>query len=268
MKKVLICICLVLMGMVLLTGCGGAADQGTKSSTADDLQVIKDRGVVRIGVKVDVPKFGYKNPETGKVEGFEIDIAKALAKKIIGDENKVEMQGVTGKTRGALLDNGDIDYVVATATVTDERKKSYNFSDTYYTDGIGFLVKKDTGIKTFKDLDGKKIGVTQGTTTRKDLQQEAEKQGIKLSFLEFSAFPEVLSALMAGRVDCFSVDGAILAGFVDDSTVLLDERYSPQNYGVMSKKSNTALAKLISETISEMKSSGEIDKLQNKWGLK
>ena len=106
-------------------------------------KAIKDRDVLKVGVKVDVPKFGYKNAETGKIEGFEIDLAKQVAKKILGDENKVEFQGVTAKTRGPLLDNGEVDMDVATFTITEERKKSYNFSDPYLKDGVGLLVKKE-----------------------------------------------------------------------------------------------------------------------------
>ena len=126
---------------IMMTGCAGAQSTSTSSnssstgsSEAKEIQAIKDRGVLKVGVKVDVPKYGYKNPQTGQVEGLEIDISKAVAKKILGDENKVEFQGVTAKTRGPLLDNGEIDMVAATFTITDERKKSYNFSDPYIKD--------------------------------------------------------------------------------------------------------------------------------------
>ena len=270
-KAVLSSLAVALMGMMMLTGCGSSVaaekDSG-KTGGAPELQAIKDRGVVRVGVKIDVPKFGYKDPQSGSIEGFEIDIAKALAKKVIGDEKKVELKGVNAKTRAALVDNGELDFVVATVTVTEERKKGYNFSDIYYTDGIGFLVKKDAGIQSFKDFNGKRIGVSQGSTTRKELQAEADKQGIKVSFLEFGTFPEVKAALEAGRVDGFSVDTAILAGYLDESTMLLKERYSPQPYAVMSKKSNEALAKEISSSVDAMKKSGELDKMLEKWGLK
>ncbi|MCX7708936.1 MAG: transporter substrate-binding domain-containing protein [Clostridia bacterium] len=258
----------LLSTIVVLSGCSGGQKAPAAAKLAPEIQAIKDRGVLKVGTKVDVPKFGYKDPKSGKIEGFEVDIAKAIAKKILGDENKVDLQGVTAKTRGPLLDNGEIDIVAATFTITDERKKSYNFSDPYFTDGIGLLVKKESGIKSLKDLNGKKIGVAQSATTKKAIQEEADKQGIKLSFLEFGTYPEIKSALDAGRVDCFSVDTAILYGYLDDKTELLLDRFSPQTYGIASKKSNEALAKLINDTINELKSNGEIDKLKSKWGLK
>jgi putative glutamine transport system substrate-binding protein len=125
---------------------------------------------------VDVPNFGYKNITTGEIEGFEIDLSKAVAKKIFGDENKVAFTGVTAKTRGPLLDTGELDMVAATFTVTDERRKTWDFSTIYYTDAVGVMVKKASGITKFADLNGKTVGVAQSSTTRKSLQAEADKQ--------------------------------------------------------------------------------------------
>ncbi|HWR30862.1 MAG TPA: transporter substrate-binding domain-containing protein [Negativicutes bacterium] len=257
---------------LLAAGCGGTTpapkSEVSKDAVPADIKAIKDRGVFKAGVKVDVPKFGYKDAKTGKIDGFEIDLVKAIAKKILGDENKIDIQGVVAKTRGPLLDNGDVDAVIATFTITEERKKSYNFSDPYYTDGVALMVKKASGAKSLKDLDGKKIGVSQSTTTKKALQTELDKLGIKASFLEFGTYAEVKAALDSGRVDCYSIDAAILFGYLDDSVVILPDRYSPQEYGAATKKSNTALAKLINDTLNDMKKSGEIDKLLQKWGLK
>lgn len=275
MKKIsTIVACAVLSISILLTGCGAKDNSKSASTTTEsksdaaDIQAIKDRGVLKAGVKVDVPKFGYKDPKTSKIEGFEVDLIKAVAKKTLGDENKVELQAVTAKTRGPLLDSGEVDLIGATFTITEERKKSYNFSDPYFTDGVALMVKKASGIKSLKDLNGKKIGVSQSSTTKKALEPEAKSQGINVSFLEFGTYPEIKAALDAGRVDCFSVDGAILNGYLDDSTVILEDRYSPQEYGLASKKGNDALAKVINDTINEMKQSGELDKLIEKWGIK
>ncbi|TDT62736.1 transporter substrate-binding domain-containing protein [Fonticella tunisiensis] len=265
--KVLILGLLMVFGLSLI-GCSSSSQKASSSGEAQDIKAIKDRGVLRVGVKVDVPKFGYRDPKTNKIDGFEIDIARAIAKKILGDENKIEFQAVNAKTRGPLLDSGQVDIVAATFTITEERKQSYNFSDPYFTDGVGLLVKKDSGIKDLKGLNGKKIGVAQSATSKKAIQEEADKLGIKVSFLEFSTYPEIKAALDSGRIDCFSVDGAILNGYLDGSTVILDERFSPQNYGIASKKGNDALAKLVNDTIKEMKDSGEIDNLIKKWGIK
>lgn len=272
-KKLLLIISLIIMSAFLLVGCSSSEDASTtdnSNSTAvsADIQAIKDRGVLNVGVKVDVPKFGYKDPQTGEIDGMEIDLARAMAKKILGDESKINLTAVTAKTRGPLLDNGELDLVIATFTITDERKLSYNFSEPYFTDGVALMVKKDAGINGLKDLDGKKIGVAQSATSKKALEEAAAQDGIKVSFLEFGTYPEIKTALDSGRVDCFSVDGAILNGYLDDTTVILADRFSPQNYGVASKKANTGLAELVNDTIVDMKNSGELDTLIQKWGIK
>jgi putative glutamine transport system substrate-binding protein len=263
MKKFLVLIVsLVLLASSITVSCMAA------TTDSPDIKAIKDRGVLKVGVKVDVPKFGYRDPKTDKIDGFEVDIAKVIAKKILGNKAKVNFQAVNAKTRGPLLDNGEVDLVIATFTITDERKKSYNFSDPYFTDGVGLLVKKAAKYKSLQDLNGKKIGVAQSSTSRKAIQDEADKLSIKVDFLEYATYPEIKAALDSGRVDCFSVDGSILNGYVDRSTVVLPDRFSPQNYGIASKKGNDGLAQLVNETINEMKTSGQIDKLIKKWKIK
>jgi putative glutamine transport system substrate-binding protein len=261
MKKLWLVLVSLVISVGLLVPCGAA------SQDSPDIKAIKDRGVLKIGVKVDVPNFGYRDPKTGKIDGFEIDIARAIAKKILGDEKKIDLQAVTAKTRGPLLDNGEVDLVIATFTITEERKLSYNFSDPYFTDGVGLMVKKASKAKSLKDLNGKKIGVAQSATSRKAIQDEADKLGIKVDFFEFATYPEIKAALDSGRVDCFSVDTSILGGYMDKTTVILPDRFSPQNYGVASKKGNDGLAAVVNETITSLKA-GQLDKLIKKWKLK
>ena len=88
------------------------------------------------GVRPDTKLFGLTNIKTGKIEGFEIDLAHAVAKKIFNDPSKVEFTPVVAKTRGPLLDSGELDTIIATYTINDERKKQYDFSDPYFTDPV------------------------------------------------------------------------------------------------------------------------------------
>lgn len=272
------CAALLAVSMLALTACSGtapassAADgQGASdtasSSTTPTLDKIKAAGVLKVGVKVDVPNFGLKNTATGEVEGFEIDLAKVIAKDLLGDETKLQTQAVTAKTRGPLLDNGEIDLVIATFTITEERKKTYNFSDPYYSDAVKLMVKKASGITDLKGLDGKTIGVAQSATSMKAIQEAADKDGIKIKFDEYATYPEIKAALDSGRVQCFSVDGSILSGYVDDTTVILDEKYSPQEYGVTSKLDNKDLAEYVNGIVNSLKASGELDQMIEKWGL-
>ena len=263
---------LMLVMLFALVGCSGGSNGGPSGESEGDLpadlQAIVDRGVLRVGTKVDVPGFGYQNPDTNEVEGMEIDIAKALAKKLLGDESKIETQAVTAQTRGPLLDNNEVDIVIATFTITEERKLSYHFTQPYYTDAIGFLVKKAAGYKDIKDLDGKTIGVAQSATTKAALEEKAKELGISFNFSEYASYPELNAALASGRIDAFSVDKSILLGYVNETSEILDYGFKPHEFGIACKLDNKDLAKYLDDFIGEIKADGTLDSIMEKWNLK
>jgi len=231
------------------------------------VQAIKDAGELRVGVKADVPNFGLQDAATGEFEGMEIDLAYALAERIGLTKDDVKFEAVTAKTRGPLLDNGQIDVVIATFTIKPERLEQWNFSDAYYQDEVGLLVKKDSGIEGLADLDGKKVGVAQGATSRDAVQAEADKAGITVEFLEFATYPEINAALESGRVDAFSVDKSILSGYVTEDSVILPDGFSPQDYGIASKLGTDELRDFINDMLADMESNGDMDALLEKWSL-
>ncbi|MGH0053756.1 MAG: transporter substrate-binding domain-containing protein [Sphaerochaetaceae bacterium] len=258
----------VLVLLLLVGVLSSLSAAGAQESSSDPLASLKAKGFLSVGCKVDVPSFGYQNINTGEIEGFEIDLAKAVAKKIFGDETAIELTPVTAKTRGPLLDTGELDMVAATFTVTDERRNSWDFSSIYYVDAVAVMVKKDSPYAAFTDLDGKTIGVAQSATTKKSLEEGAAEAGISLKFNEFATYPEIKVALDSGRVDAFSVDFAILNGYMEDSTKLLPERFAKQDYGIAVKKGNTALLETVNATIAELEASGEMDEMLTAWGLR
>ncbi|MDR2636047.1 MAG: transporter substrate-binding domain-containing protein, partial [Campylobacteraceae bacterium] len=155
------------IGVAFVFALSGCTNQNTQETVSKitTTQTIKDRGIIRIGVKGDTYKFGYKDPNTGIIDGFDVDVAKALAKKILGNEKKLQTVAVTTASREPMLNNDELDYVIATFTITEERKKILNFSNPYFIDsGIGMMVKKDSNIFSIKDLDNKKVGVAANTT--------------------------------------------------------------------------------------------------------
>ena len=246
---------------------GGSADSNGSSASGDlpaDVQAIVDRGVLRVGVKSDVPGFGYQDVLTGEYSGLEIDLAKKIADTIGVDD--VEYIAVTAATRGQLLDSGDVDMVIATFTINDERKESWNFTTPYYTDAVSLLVKKDSGISTYADLTDKVIGVSTGSTSMEALIAAAAEEGVTLTssanFSEYATYPEIKTALDAGRVDAFCVDGSILSGYLDDSVEILDSiRFSPQEYGIATKLSNTGLADYLDNLVKTWLEDGTIDQM-------
>ena len=254
MKKLWLLILVTLC--LMLTACAGETSQIAK---------IRQSGTLRVGVKMDVPHFGYLNPETDVYEGLEIDLAKQIAKAIIGDENAVNFVGVTAQTRGPKLNNGEIDIVVATFTITEERKTSYSFSNPYYTDEIGFLVRKNVNIEAISDINGKIIGITQQSTARDILEVDLPNLGITAEYREFASYPEVIAAIKSGAIDAFVTDKSILYGYVDDETVLLNEGLSQQEYGIAATLANKALIDFVNEQLAKMQNDGTLDVIIAKW---
>ncbi len=260
-----ICAGLLVTSMLFaLTACKG---------NTESVAAIKKDGVLKVGCKQDVLNFGYLNPETNSYEGLEIDIAYEIAAEIFDcsveeAKDKVEFTGVNATTRGPLLDNGEIDVVLATFTITEERKQSWNFSAPYYTDAVGFLVLKDSGIQTTEDLEGKVIGVSNAATTKDAVTEYLGGKEINVTFKEFDTYPNIKVALSSGNIDVFSVDRGILSSYADDTTFMLEDRFKEQDYGAATKLDNKELTELVDKVIKDMIADGRMDEYKEKYNLK
>mgnify|MGYP004504472153 FL=1 len=253
------------------------------SSAADDTVV--SGGVLKVGVKDAVKGFGFKDPLSGEYEGMEIEIAKKLADSLGYDD--VEFTTVTAATRTELLDSGDLDCVLATFTITEERKKSWDFSTPYYTDAVTVLVEKADGITDLSGLVGKKIGVSTGSTSAYALVKAMTEKGLLgdyalpetsadfdissfdsngTSFEQFGDYPAISNAMTAGTVDAFCVDKSILATYKTDDRDYITDTFSPQEYGVATKK-DSPLSSKIDELIKGWLEDGTIDGLIIEFGL-
>lgn len=259
-------ICLaVLASLSLLFMSFFTASKTFADTTSEQIKKIQDAGVLKVGVKQDVPNFGYYSAESGKYEGMEIDLAKKIAKTL---GVKVAYTAVTTQTREALLDNGQIDLLIATYTITDERKASYAISNPYYYDEIGFLVNTGKGLKTISDLDGKTIGVAQGSTTKLTIEEYGKAHNLKFKFVQLGSFPELAISLHAKRIDAFSVDKSILTGYVSKKTTIINEGFNTQEYGIAAKKSNQEVIDYVNSLLDDWKADGSLQKLYDKYNLK
>lgn len=293
------------MSAMLLTGCGGSAETSsgadaqttpaadaaaTQESAAsgetaaaetaaatgeygEDVQAIIDRGVLRVGVKNAVVGFGFQDTVTGEYSGMEISIAEKIAESLGVD---IEFTTVTAATRTELLDSGDIDCVLATFTITDERKESWDFSTPYYTDYVSVLVENSSGITSLADLVDKKVGVSSGSTSARSLTSAMIDAGLisgdgfdaetfdaalwneGVSFQQYDDYPAISTALSAGEIDAFCVDKSILAIYNTDGRSYIEEQFSPQEYGVATTKGSDFSA-YVDGLITEWLSDGTID---------
>ena len=285
------------IALTALTACGGSASSSVAASTASsaasgsaaasseavsaDVQAIIDRGVLKVGVKNAVKGFSFQDTLTGEYTGLEDSLAEMIAEHLGVD---VEFTTVTAATRGELLDSGDIDCVLATFTITDERRKSWDFSTPYYTDYVSVLVEDSSGIKALADLKDKVVGVSSGSTSARALVQEMIDEGVitgegfsadtfnadtwkdGISFRQYDDYPAISTALSAGEVNGFCVDKSILAIYKTDGRSYIDAEFSPQEYGVATKK-GSGFSALCDELVTGWLSDGTIDGLIKENGL-
>lgn len=284
------------IALTALTACGGSASSvatSTASSAASgsaaasseavsaDVQAIIDRGVLKVGVKNAVKGFSFQDTLTGEYTGLEDSLAEMIAEHLGVD---VEFTTVTAATRGELLDSGDIDCVLATFTITEERRKSWDFSTPYYTDYVSVLVEDSSGIKALADLKDKVVGVSSGSTSARALVQEMIDEGVitgegfnadtfnadtwkdGISFRQYDDYPAISTALSAGEVNGFCVDKSILAIYKTEGRSYIDAEFSPQEYGVATKK-GSGFSAVCDELVSGWLSDGTIDGLIKENGL-
>jgi putative glutamine transport system substrate-binding protein len=257
------------------------AKKEEEASYPADVQAVIDRGVLRAGVKNAVIGFGYEDPLTGEYTGMEIELAKALAAKLGVD---VEFTAVTAATRTELLDSGDIDCVLATFTITDERKESWDFTTPYYTDYVSVLVEDSKGIKSLEDLVDATVGVSSGSTSAKSLVKAMIEAGLisvdafdeesfdpatwteKIKFQQYDDYPTISTALSAGEVDAFCVDKSILAIYKTEGRSYIDAEFAPQQYGIATTK-GSGMSEVAETLVTDSFADGTIDKLIKENGI-
>ena len=265
-KKILLLTITAIMSVMLLAACNSEDDNAASDATEGKnvLETIKERDKIVFGVKYDTKLFGLKDPATGEVEGFDIDVAKQLAKEILGDETKVEFVEVTSKTRIPLLNKGDIDAIIATMTISEERAKEVDFSDVYFNAGQSLLVKKGSPIQSTDDLtkDTTVIAV-KGSTSTDNIREAAPDAPV----LEFENYAEAFTALKAGKGEVLTTDDSILAGMAseDDSFELVGEQFTDEPYGIAVKKGEKELVDALNTALESLKSNGEFDTVYNSW---
>ena len=257
---------LCLIAVFMLAACGSNDDAETqgKGSAENSLEAIKDKDKMVSGVKNDTRLFGLKNPSTGKVEGFDIDIAKALTKEILGDESKAEFVEVTSKTRVQLLQNGKIDAVVATMTITEERKKEVDFTDVYFEAGQSLLVKKGSKIKSVEDLKkGTKVIAVKGSTSAVNIAEKAPDAEV----LQYENYSEAFTALKSGQGDALTTDDSILYGMADEDPnfELTGGQFTEEPYGIAVKKDSPELVEALNEALKTIKDNGTYVEIYNNW---
>jgi glutamate transport system substrate-binding protein len=260
MKTRRVLIALVAVLAVFAAACGD--DKKSESSTAttasapkfaadSTMAKLQAKGKIVVGTKFDQPGFGLRNPTTGKVEGFDVEIAKLIANRIFGagGGDKVEFVEAVSKNREPYIQNGTVDIVAATYTINDTRKTIVDFAGPYFVAKQDIMVKRDdTSIKGVSDLAGKKVCTVSGSTSEKNLKAKAPTASVTL----FDTYSKCAEALTDGRVVAVTTDNTILAGLVQSANgtfKLVDNPFSDEPYGIGLKKGDEAFRTFLNDSL-------------------
>lgn len=261
-KKILPKLALVMTALVALTLSACSVETDVSNKVYNHVKASK---TITWGVKYDTSLFGIKSVKTNKLEGFEIDLARLLTKKIVGKNSKAKFIEVTAQTKIPQLKNNNIDAVLACMTITDERKKSVDFSTPYFKAGTSLLTKMSSKIKSVKDLNkkGKVVIVAKGTTAADDIARLAPKAKIR----QFNDYGSCTNALLAGQGDAFVTDNGILAGIAAQHKKLhlVGGTIAVEPYGIAVNKGQTGMRDAINQALKDAEKDGSYHRLIKKW---
>ncbi|MCT7586516.1 cysteine ABC transporter substrate-binding protein [Aliarcobacter butzleri] len=216
----------------------------------NSIDIIKEKGKVRIGVFSDKAPFGYLD-SNGKNQGFDVVIAKRLTKELLGDENKVEFILLEPANRVEYLETNKVDIVLANFTVTPERKQKVDFANPYMKVAIGVISSESNPIKSISELKGKKLIVTKGTTA----EVYFTKKHPEIDLLSFDHISESFTALKDGRGVAFSQDNTLLFAWAKQNPGFItgiDSLGEQDTIAPAVKKGNTILLNWINETLEKL----------------
>lgn len=227
------------------------------------MKALQDKGKIIVGTKFNQLGSGQKNPTTGEVEGFDVEIAKLIAIGIFGGTiddigDKIEFREAVSGVREAVIQGGDVDIVVATYTINDNRKKQVDFAGPYVIDGQTVMVKSDnTTITTLADLNGKKVCSGTGSTTPDNLKA---KQITPSELVLRATYPECADELRQNRVEAVVTDRGILLGLAATSNrayKLVDIDVSEEPLGIGLKKGDDSFREFLNTRLEEIYASGD-----------
>ncbi|WEV66450.1 MULTISPECIES: glutamate ABC transporter substrate-binding protein [unclassified Bifidobacterium] len=214
-----------------------------------------EAGKIRIGIKFDQPGVGFK--KSGTYVGFDVDVARYIARTLGYSDDEIVFKEAPSKQREAMLQNGDVDMVIASYSITDERKKAVTFAGPYFVAGQDLMVRKDDHEITGPDsLNGKRLCSVTGSTSAEVIKQ---KFSSKVQLMEQPGYAECATALFSGIVDAVTTDDIILAGLASNAhgkLRLIGKPFTQEYYGVGVKKGNLKFARKIDKAIAQMEKDG------------
>jgi polar amino acid transport system substrate-binding protein len=224
---------------------------------------IRARGRLIVGLDIGSNLFSFRDPITGEIVGFDVDIAGEVARDIFGNPSQVEYRILSSAERITALQKGEVDAVVKTMTITCERRKQVNFSTVYLDASQRILASRDSAITKAADLSGKRVCVAKGTTSLQRIREIAPPPIV----VEVVNWADCLVTLQQRQVDAVSTDDSILAGLVSQDPYLhiVGPNMDSQPYGIGVQLDNTGLVRFVNGTLERIRRDGTWNTLYRKW---
>jgi polar amino acid transport system substrate-binding protein len=225
---------------------------------------IRARGRLVAGVSADTYLLGSRNPLDGQIEGFDIDMVKAVAKAIFGDENAYQLVVITAAQRIPALQKGDVDMVARAMTINCDRWKQIAFSTEYYRAGQKIMVRKGSKATSLADLGGKRVCAPLGTSSMDNLVRLAPK-AIPVGS---DSHTGCLVLFQSGQVDAITGDDTVLAGLAaqDPYAVVPDQKaFTAEPYGLGFNARNVDLVRFVNARLAQLRDDGEWTSIYNRW---
>ncbi|MEV4314538.1 glutamate ABC transporter substrate-binding protein [Actinocrispum sp. NPDC049592] len=239
------------------SGASGSSSSGSASAGTGLVAKAKS-GKLTIGIKFDQPGLGLKTPD-GKYTGFDVEVAKYVAKQLGVDESGITWKEAQSAERENLIKKGEVDFIVATYSITDKRKNDVSFAGPYFVAHQDLLVKAgNTDITGPESLNGnKKLCSVKGSTPAQKVKDTYAKE---VQLQEFGKYSDCITPLVNGALDAMTTDDIILAGYASQQAgklKLVGKGFSDEKYGIGLKKDDKEGQAAINKAIQQMQSSGE-----------
>ncbi|MEV5890573.1 glutamate ABC transporter substrate-binding protein [Nonomuraea fuscirosea] len=236
---------------VTATGCGGGQD-----SYASIVDKAKTEKKLVIGVKADQPGLGLRTPD-GSFTGFDVEVATYVAKQLGVEPSGITFKETVTANREAFIEQGQVDMVVATYSITDARKQKVSFAGPYFVAGQALLVRADDAALTGPEaLNGKKLCSVAGSTPAQKVKTEYAKE---VQLQEERTYSACVDRVLGGQLDALTTDNVILAGYAAQHAgklKVVGEPFSTEKYGIGMKKDDTNGRKAVNDALEKMFADG------------
>jgi polar amino acid transport system substrate-binding protein len=241
----------------------GALPPPGQPPAGSSMAKIVQRGRLIVGVSQNTYLFGHRDSRTGELVGFEIDLAREVARALFGDPAKIQFRAMSAAERIPALKNGEVDLVVRAMTMTCDRWQEISFSTEYFTGGQRLLVPVDSPVKSIDDLDGRKVCAAAGST---NITAIAAARSKPIPVAATDAL-DCMVLLQQGQIDAVSTDDAILAGFAaqDPATHVVGPAFAAAPYGIGIGKANTDLVRFVNGVLEKVRADGTWTAIYQRW---